>query len=186
MRTTKDVIREVAITLGLALIIFLILQTTIQSSIVDGSSMLPGLENGERLIVNKAAFRFGDPQRGDIVIIHPPMNPEKQWVKRVIGLPGDIVEVKNGIVYVNNIPLDEPYINAPPRYTLKPYQVDEGNYFVMGDNRNNSNDSHSGGGWTVPREDIIGEVWLRFWPFSKWGVIQGYPLNEIIPELAEN
>lgn len=172
----KGFIREILITLGLAVVIFLILQTTIQSSIVDGSSMQPGLEDGQRLIVVKAAYHFSGPERGDIVIIHPPIAPQKQWVKRLIGVPGDTVEVKGGKVYVNGTSLNEPYLKSPPAYTLAPYKVPSNNYFVMGDNRNNSTDSHYG--WTVTRENIVGEVWLRIWPLSEWGVVQGYPLSE--------
>jgi len=172
---SKGWVRELLITLGLAVVIFLIFQFTIQSSIVDGSSMLPGLENGQRLIVSKAAYFFSDPQRGDIIIIHPPVSPQKQWVKRVIGLPGDTVQIKNGTVYVNGIALDEPYINESPEYTYGPVTVPPENYFVMGDNRNNSTDSHYG--WTVSRDQIVGEVWLRIWPVSEWGVVHGYPLD---------
>ena len=139
----KAFIRELILTLGLALAIFLLLQTTIQSSIVEGSSMQPSLEDRQRLIVVKAVYYFREPQRGDIIIIHPPVAaPEKQWVKRVIGLPGDTVEIKNHTVYVNNVALDEPYINEKPNYTMKPYTVEEDHYFVLGDNRNNSTDSH--------------------------------------------
>jgi signal peptidase I len=179
----KGFVRELLITLGLALVIFLLLQTTIQSSIVDGSSMQPGLENGQRLIVVKAVYHFKAPERGDIVIIHPPVAPENQWVKRVIGLPGDTVEVKNGVVYVNQKPLDEPYIKDAPHYVLSPYEVPADNYFVMGDNRNNSSDSHLR--WTVAREDIVGEVWLRIWPFNSWGIVRGYPLEEELSNSAD-
>jgi signal peptidase I len=171
----KSLVREIVITVGLAVIIFLVFQTVIQSSIVDGNSMQPGLQNGQRLIVIKPVYVFNDPQRGDIVIIHPPVAPQSQWVKRVIGLPGDIIEVKRQIVYVNSIALTEPYIKASPEYTLKPYEVPENNYFVMGDNRNNSTDSHSG--WTVDKSDIVGEVWLRIWPLNQWGVVHGYPIT---------
>jgi signal peptidase I len=174
----KGIVREVLITLGLALAIFIIMQTTIQSSIVDGSSMQPGLEDGQRLIVFKAAYTFGDPQRGDIIIIHPPVAPQKQWVKRLIGMPGDTIEVRNGTVYVNGVPLEEPYIKDEPEYRFGPFTVPEENYFVMGDNRNNSTDSHYG--WTVTRDDIVGEVWLRIWPLSKWGVVHGYPLENVL------
>src|SRR5512139_1764497 len=148
----KSIIREILITVGLAVVIFFILQTTIQSSIVDGSSMQPGLENGQRLIVVKAAYTFAEPQRGDIIIIRPPVSPQKQWVKRVIGLPGDTVEIKNSTVYVNHVALDEPYIKETPEYVYGPVTVPPDNYFVMGDNRNNSTDSHYG--WTVHRSSV--------------------------------
>jgi signal peptidase I len=175
----KSFIREILITLGIALVVFLLLQTTIQSSIVEGSSMQPSLEDGQRLIVLKAIYRFSEPERGDIIIIHPPVSPQKQWVKRVIGLPEDTVEVKDGKVYVNGFALIEPYLEDPPNYTLAPYKVPANNYFVMGDNRNHSTDSHYK--WTVTRDNIVGEVWLRIWPFSTWGIIQGYSFGEIMP-----
>jgi len=178
----KDFVRELIFTIGLAILIFLVLQTTILSAIVDGSSMEPGLRNGQRLIVLKVVYLFKAPERGDIVIIHPPVEPETRWVKRIIGLPGDIVEVKNGSVYVNGVALEEPYIKSPPAYTMNPFKVPEGTYFVLGDNRNNSTDSHFG--WTVPRRSIEGEVWLRIWPFSALGIIHGYPLSRELEKSA--
>jgi signal peptidase I len=174
----KGFVKDLCITLGLALAIFLILQTTIQSSIVDGSSMEPGLKDRQRLIVVKSAYSFKAPERGDIIIIHPPVAPQNQWVKRVIGLPGDTIEVKNKTVYVNDIPLDEPYISERPEYVLAPYKVPDDNYFVLGDNRNESSDSHRR--WTVDRKEIVGEVWLRIWPLSNWGIVHGYPLEDEI------
>lgn len=171
----KKILFEILLTLGLAAGVFLLLHSAVQHSIVEGSSMLPGLENGERLIVNKAAFLFSSPQRGEVVIIHPPVAPSKQWVKRIIGMPGDTVRVEKGAVYVNNVPLDEPYIKEKCQYSMASITVPAGNYFVMGDNRNNSTDSHYG--WTVPRQNVIGEVWLRFWPIDNWGVIHPFPLS---------
>lgn len=175
--------RGLLIISGLSIILVLLFQTTVQATIIDGSSMLPGIQNGQRLIVIKDAYDFTSPRRGDIVIIHPPVAPGHQWIKRIIGLPGDIVGVKHGTVYVNNIPLKEPYIEAPPAYTLTPLKVPAGNYFVMGDNRNDSVDSHYG--WTVPRENIVGEVWFRFWPFSSWSVVSGYPLTQEMQNPAQ-
>jgi signal peptidase I len=181
----KGFIRELLITVGLAVAIFFILQTTIQSSIVEGSSMQPGLQDGDRLIVIKPVYTFTSPQRGEIVIIHPPVAPDKEWVKRVIGIPGDTVEIKNGMVYVNNVALDEPYIKAKPAYPrYGPIKVPPDNYFVLGDNRNNSTDSHTG--WTVSRQNVVGEVWLRIWPFSNWGIVRGYPLSQELQSSAQN
>lgn len=172
----KGFLKELFITLGLALVIFLLLQTTIQSSIVLGSSMEPGLEDGQRLIINKAVYHFRDPARGDVIILHPPIEPQKEYVKRVIGIPGDTIEVRNGVVYINGSPLYEPYIKETPRNNFSPFIVPENNYFVMGDNRNNSNDSRTG--WTVTSDNIIGEAWLRIWPLSKWGTVQSYNLSD--------
>lgn len=179
----KGFVRELAITLGLALVIFMLLQTTIQSSIVLGSSMEPSLEDGQRLIINKTVYYFREPARGDVVIIHPPIEPQKEYVKRIIGLPGDIIEVRNGVVYVNGSPLTEPYIKDPPRYNFSAFTVPENNYFVLGDNRNYSNDSHTG--WTVTGDKIVGEAWLRIWPIHEWGTVPGYPLSEQIIDNEE-
>ncbi len=180
----KGFIRELSITLACAVAIYLIFFFVIQYSIVDGSSMLPGLQNNQRLLVVKPAYLFNPPQRGDIVIIRPPVAPEKQWVKRVIGLPGDTVAVREGHVYVNGTALKEPYINEEPRYPLAPCTIPEGRYFVLGDNRNDSTDSHYG--WTVPRENIVGEVWLRVWPLNQWGVVSGYPLGAELSKPSRN
>ena len=172
----KGFLRELAITLGLALIIFLAYHAVAQTSVVDGSSMLPGLQNGQRLIVSKAAYFFSSPQRGDVIILHPPVDPGKEYVKRLIGLPGDIIEVKNSLVYVNGVALNEPYIKATPNYSMGAFKVPADNYFVLGDNRNNSYDSHFG--WTVTRGKVVGEVWLRYWPFNYWGLIHSFPLDQ--------
>ena len=150
----------------LALVLFTGLQMTIQSSVVLGSSMEPNFENGQRLIANKVIYKFDDIKREDVVILHPPNNVNIDYIKRVIGLPGENVEIKNRKVYINDVPLSEPYILDSPRYTMKKLQVPEGHYFVLGDNRNNSNDSHIWG--SLPQENIIGKVWFSIWPPSEW------------------
>ncbi len=173
----KGFLKELVITLGLALVIFLVMQTTIQSSIVVGSSMQPGLENGQRLIVNKAVYHFKQPNRGEVVIFVAPTNYQQDYIKRVIGLPGDTIQIKaNDGVYVNGVKLNEPYISAVPHYSYGPMTVPADNYFVLGDNRNNSNDSHMG--WTVPAHSLVGQAWLSIWPFSDWGVVKSYPLAQ--------
>jgi signal peptidase I len=170
----KKTLVEIFLTLGLAALIFGVLHFTVQHSIVEGSSMLPGLENGQRLIVNKAAFLVSSPQRGEVVIIHPPVAPGSQWVKRIIGLPGDTIRVEKGTVYVNDVPLKEPYIKESPHYSMASLKVPAGNYFVMGDNRNNSSDSR--GGWTIGLKDIVGKAWLVTWPPSDIGLAPNYAL----------
>ena len=161
----------VLITLVLAAAIFFGLQVTIQSSIVIGCSMEPSLEEGQRLIINKLSYKFDDPERGDVVVFHPPIKGQTDLIKRVIALPNDTVEIKDGIVYVNGSPLDEPYIASPPSYSFQ-REVPEDYYFVLGDNRNNSNDSHRG--WLLPRDNIVGKAWLSIWPPDKWEVIPTY------------
>lgn len=161
--------------LTLALAVYLLLHSTIESSIVNNVSMQPGLIAGQRLIINKVICHFGEPQRGEIIILYPPVQPDQQWVKRLIGLPGDIIEVKNHQLYVNHIPIVEPYLKEVPSYTYVPFQVTAGHYFVLRGNRNNSMDSHYN--WTVTRDKIVGKAWLRIWPLSLFRSVGNYPLD---------
>ena len=169
------VIREFLITLLIAVIIFIGLQISIKSFEVFNVSMLPTYTEGDLIIVNKLAYAFGGrPQVGDEVVFYAPGNGPKPafdpffmqhpncFIKRVIGTPGDRVEVKNHKVYVNGTALDEHYINEPPQYTVFEETIPAGQYFVLGDNRNHSNDSASGR-YLVPKDDIIGKVWFRYW-----------------------
>lgn len=172
----KTLLREIGITVALALAIFLVLQIVIQSFIVVEQCMEPDFHEGERLLVNKIAYQFGDPQRGDVIILHPPFNLEGVFIKRIIAIPGDTVEVKDGALYLNGTKLNEPYLKEPITYTMPERKIPENQYFVLGDNRNIANDSHNG--WTVPREDIIGKVWLSLWPLKDWGLVKHYPLKE--------
>jgi signal peptidase I len=168
----RTLLRDIVITLILAIVIFLLLQFTVQSFVVVGSSMQPNFQEGERLVVNKVSYRLHQPERGDVIVFHPPNKQQADYIKRVIARPGETVKVENGMVYINGLPLDEPYLNELPKYTLSEQKVPENEYFVLGDNRNNSNDSHNG--WTVPEENIIGKAWLSIWPPREWGVIPGY------------
>jgi len=138
--------------------------------------MEPNLQEGERLIINKAVYIFQEPERGDVIVFHPPNNRLGDYIKRIIALPGDTIEIKKGVVYVNGSQLHEPYIKDPPNYTIRQRQIRENNYFVLGDNRNNSNDSHNG--WTVPRQNIIGKAWLSIWRPEWWGLAPNYSFDE--------
>ena len=171
----KSLLREVFITLIIAGIIIVGFRNTLQTFGIFMSSMEPNFHEGQRLLVNKAIYLFGDPQRGDVVIFHSP-EQSGDFIKRVIGVPGDTVEIKDSIVYVNDVKLDEPYIRTAPRYTMEAIEIPNNYYFVLGDNRNNSNDSHRG--WLVPRENVIGKAWLSTWPPMHWGIIPDYPLSE--------
>ena len=136
--------------------------------------MEPNFYDGQRVLVNKIVYNFHEPERGDVIILHPPppYDPDATpFIKRIIGLPGETIEVKDGEVYINGSKLYEPYIEAAPDYAIK-REIPANEYFVLGDNRNNSNDSH--GGWTVPRQNIIGKVWLSIWPPGKWGLVPTY------------
>jgi signal peptidase I len=131
---------------------------------VEGMSMAPTLEDQDRLIVNKLAYRIGEPHHGDIVMLYYPIDPNKSFVKRVIGEEGDTVRVVDGHVFVNEMPLDDSYVPEEFRdhNDWGPQVVPEGYYFVMGDHRNNSSDSRHWG--FVPKKYIIGKVQIRWWP----------------------
>jgi signal peptidase I len=167
-------IRDIIITIIAALAIFLILQVTIGSFKVYGTSMLPSIQHGEYIMVNKATYFFHEPYRGDIIVFHSPRSPGSDLIKRIIGLPGDTVEVKNDKVFVNGTPVVEPYILEQPKYQYPLQEVPENYYFVLGDNRNNSADSHTG--WFLPQENIIGKAWVSYWPPPDWSIIEHYPI----------
>ena len=172
MRNT--IIRDLIGTLVLAVLLFFLLRLVVSNYTVISVSMQPGLYEGQRLLVSKMSYAFDEPDRGQIIVFKSPVE-NKTLIKRVIGLPGDVVEVKEGKVYVNSIGLIEPYVKFPPLYNMPLTQVSPGEYFVMGDNRNNSGDSHNG--WTVPRKNIVGKAWIFTWPPDKWGLVDNYPLN---------
>ena len=172
------ILREVGITVLIAVVVFVLLQLNVQSYTVVMSSMEPNIHEGECIVVNKATYRSSDPQRGQVIIFVPPFDSPHPFIKRVIGLPGEIVEIKDGKVFVNDTPLDEEDTIPSPNYTMPAKKVPENEYFVLGDNRNSSNDSHSG--WTVPRDNIIGKSWFIYWPPSSLGVVKHYSYPELL------
>jgi len=151
-------------TILLALVLFLAINALSARVRVENVSMQPTLKPGEFLLVNRVAYKFGEPSIGDIIVFHAPGVNDMDYIKRVIGLPGDQVRISDGIVYVNNQPLYEPFIAEAPRYGGT-WDVPLGEYFVLGDNRNNSSDSHMWG--FVPREDIVGRALFIYWPLSE-------------------
>jgi signal peptidase I len=144
----------------------LIVTFVAQVARVDGMSMAPTLEDHDRLIVNKLVYEISDPRPGDIVMLYYPPNPEKMFVKRVIAKEGDVVQIVNGRIYVNDIPVHDDYV--PPDFRShddwSPVKVEQGYYYVMGDNRANSSDSRSWG--LVPKKYIVGKVKFRWWPLQ--------------------
>ena len=135
---------------------------------VDGYSMRPTLEDGEYILVNRLAYTKTIPKRGDIIVFRYPLHPEEDYIKRVIGIPGDEVLIENGRVLVNGEALTEPYIAASPRYSGY-WKVPQDSLFVLGDNRNDSSDSHSWG--FVPIEDVIGKAIVVYWPPHAWSLM---------------
>ena len=140
--------------------------------------MVPTLQNGEFVLVNRLAYRMGVPQRGDIIVFHFPLDPASQdLIKRVIGLPGEHITVVNGVVAVDGQPLSEPYIAAPPMYDGA-WDVPPNSLFVLGDNRNDSSDSHSWG--MLPMKEIVGKSIFIYWPFSEWQLIDHYNFTKAV------
>jgi signal peptidase I len=172
------ILREIGITILIAVAVFVCLQFTVQSYTVVMSSMEPNVHEGECIMVNKVSYHSSGPQRGEVIIFNPPFESEYPFIKRVIGLPGETVEIKDEKVFIDGIPLEEEYIMAPPNYTMPATEVPENEYFVLGDNRNNSNDSHNS--WTVPRDNIIGKAWFIYWPPTKWDMIEHYSYPELL------
>jgi signal peptidase I len=195
--------RELVETLILALLIFLAVRSVVQNFRVEGSSMNPGLENGQYLLVNKAIYFeinletiakflpfidpgdhpvrhvFRAPRRGDVIVFEAPKSPERDFIKRVIGEPSDVVAIQEGTVFVNNVPLDEPYVTNKGSSDYGPETVPADHYFVLGDNRANSYDSRAWG--MLPEENIIGQAWISYWPFSAWGFVNNTHIQSQAP-----
>jgi signal peptidase I len=164
----------------------------VQPVVVEGTSMLPQLNDGERLLVNKLVYykiqsvSWGHIERGDIVVFWFPNDPDKSYVKRVIGLPGETVELRNGKVYINGVELNEEYIDVEHNQSLPswpPKKVEEHHYFVMGDNRDNSSDSRYWG--LVPEKYIYGKAFFRYWKPSNAGFLEHGDYNSDVPSASK-
>ncbi len=147
------------------------LQATVAvARVIPTGSMLPTIQLQDRVIVDKISYKFSEVKRGDVVVFRPPSNVDQggtDWVKRVIGLPGERVEIRDGEVFINEKELTEPYEMEKPNYKFGPFVVQKGSYFVLGDNRNNSRDSHYWG--ELSNQNIVGKVFIRYWPLDHFG-----------------
>lgn len=164
--------RENIQTIVVAVILAFVIRTFVaEARYIPSGSMEPTLQINDRLVVEKLSYDFSQPEHGQIIVFMPPkeINIDQAFIKRVVGLPGDTVEVANGKVIVNGVPQNEPYIAEAPSYPMSARRVPPGYYFVMGDNRNNSYDSHMWG--FLPRENIIGRAFFRFWPLNRVGSV---------------
>jgi signal peptidase I len=161
---------DVLETILLSVILFVGINAVTARIRVDGSSMEPTLHHGQLILVNKLSYRMGEPVLGDVIVFHYPIDPQQEYIKRIIGLPGDQVDINDGKVYVNEQLIEEPYIAASPAYGPASWIVSEGSLFVLGDNRNNSSDSHRWG--TVPMEYVVGKAVIIYWPPEYWGVLE--------------
>lgn len=160
----KSILLEILQTLLLAVVLYFLIDAFIARVRVENISMEPTLVPGEFLVVNKFAYKTGEIKRGDIIVFHCPMNPDEDYIKRVIGVPGDKISIAEGQVAVNGFVLNEPYIAAPPAKGGE-WVIPENAVFVLGDNRNESSDSRDWG--FVPDDFIIGKALLIYWPFSQ-------------------
>lgn len=161
---------EVLQTLIMAVVLYFLIDTVVGRVRVENISMQPTLHEGEFILVNKLAYRLGSYERGDIIIFHH--DATEDYIKRVIGLPGDRVEVRGQHVYVNGEMLSEPYIAAEPQYTGM-WQVPQGELFVLGDNRNQSSDSHQWG--FVPASTVVGRALIVYWPLNELQILNQTP-----------
>lgn len=170
--------RENGLVLAIALALALLIRLFVaEPRYIPSDSMVPTLQVGDRLVVEKMSYRLHPPERGDIVVFDPPTQlqqlgytTDQAFIKRVIAQPGQTVQVHLGKVWIDGEPLTEPYIAEPPGYEMRPVTVPPGHVFVMGDNRNNSNDSHVWG--FLPVENIIGRAIFRFYPIARFGRLE--------------
>lgn len=173
MKRSSHLAREIIETLALTLIIFLAIHFTIQNYQVEGTSMQPNLDTNEYVLVNKLAYLFHTPERGDVIVFHFPLDTTKDLIKRVIGIPGDVIILTSSTVEVNGVVLKEPYIKAPINPGASQVTVPQDDYFVLGDNRLVSEDSRYWG--FVPKSYIIGKAVMIYWPLNNWQFINTYP-----------
>lgn len=181
-RIKNQVIREIISTalylIGVACFTWLIITFVGQRTVVDGESMRPMLNDGDNLIVDKISYRFRDPQRFDIIVFPFRYKEKTYYIKRIIGLPGETIFIdEDGSIYIDGEKLEENYgrevIRADNRgRAAQPITLGDDEYFVMGDNRNNSSDSRKEVVGNIRRKDIIGRAWVRIWPFSQFGVLK--------------
>ncbi|CAG0941708.1 signal peptidase I [Anaerolineae bacterium] len=165
-------VRELIETLVLTLVIFLLIRFAVQNFRIEGYSMEPNFHDGQFILVNKLEYMIKAPERGDVVVLIPPTAANRDFIKRIIGKPGDKVEIMDGRVSINGKPLDEPYPLNPGAYSMGATTIGPDEYFVLGDNRNNSSDSHSWG--TVTKVKLVGKVWATYWPPQMIGFVPDY------------
>ena len=171
----RSLLRETLETILLTVIIFLVLNTATGRFQVRGSSMEPTLHDGQYLVISKVAYWIHPPEQGDIIVFHPPNSPADDYIKRVVGLPGEQMEIRDGVLLVDGVVLEESYVVNPGFYSGM-WNLEDGQYFALGDNRRNSSDSHSWG--VLPQENIVGKAWLCYWPPEHWGLVTHHDFSE--------
>jgi signal peptidase I len=167
LRKPSTLLRSIIEIFVLTAIIFLIVNTAIGRFQIQGPSMQPNLQEGERVIVDKISYSLLPPQRGDIIVFDG--HGSVDLIKRIIALPGETIEIQGGQVFINGAVLDEPYLEHPTSSDVQAQQVATDHYFVMGDNRGNSQDSRTFG--PIPTKEIVGRAWIIYWPPTNWSIV---------------
>lgn len=170
-RRILRVLGELLQTALIAFLLFIVVNLITARIRVEGISMEPSLHDGEFVVVNRLAYRWKEPERGDVIVFHFPSDPRRRFIKRVIGLPGDTVTIRDGRVLINGSVLEEPYLEEEPRYHGE-WRIAPNEVFVLGDNRNNSSDSQNWGPLDI--NEIIGKAMLVYWPMDTIGLIPHY------------
>ena len=175
------ILREVVETVVLSLVIFLLIRQVVQNYRIESHSMEPNFYEGQFILVNKLAYKLGQPDRGEVLVFHNPSDHNEDWIKRIIGLPGDTIEIHDGQVFINGKVLDQPFgpNPFPEGYLFGPQLVEPNHLFVMGDNRPNSRDSRYVG--AIDESLVVGQAWLRVWPMNKFGLVAHYQLEPGVP-----
>lgn len=170
----RELLEDVVLVIVVLAVVFFLKNYVLINAVIPSGSMENTIMTGDRVFGNRLAYRFGEPERGDIVIFKYPDNEEELYIKRVIGLPGDKVEIRDGLVYLNDSakPLEEPYLKETPVGDYGPYQVPEDGYFMLGDNRNWSKDSRFWENTYVTREEVLAKAVFRYYPFDEIGTIE--------------
>lgn len=170
----RELLEDVVLVIVVLAVVFILKSYVLINAVIPSGSMENTIMTGDRVFGNRLAYRFGEPERGDIVIFKYPDNEEELYIKRVIGLPGDKVEIRDGLVYLNDSakPLEEPYLKETPVGDYGPYQVPEDGYFMLGDNRNWSKDSRFWENTYVTREEVLAKAVFRYYPFDEIGTIE--------------
>jgi signal peptidase I len=177
IQKAASLLRELIETVLIAVIIFLLLQIVVKNFRVTGESMQPSFVDGQFLLVDKISYRFVQPKRGDVVVFRYPRDPGEDFIKRIVGLPGETVRIAEGNVYIDGDLLLEPYLQGQSTLNYRSLEtaLGEDEFFVLGDNRRYSSDSRTWG--PVARRDIVGRAWFSYWPPSLWGIVRtpAYP-----------
>lgn len=178
----SHLVREIVETVALTILIFLVIRFVIQSYHVEGPSMQTTLTSDNFVVVNKVSYLFRAPERGDVIVFHYPLDTTRDFIKRVIGLPGDTIKVDSTRIWVNGVQLTEPYVQTPFNGLAAEWKIPANQYFVMGDNRPVSDDSRNWG--CVPKDFIIGKAVVVYWPLKNIEVLNTY--SQVYVNIKDN